>query len=69
MLLHLESGEYHGLNEIGCRIWELIDGERTGANVIETIRAEVDDPPPTLDDDVTAFIDAMLERDLILAST
>jgi len=37
--------------------------------VIDVIRAEVDDPPPALDDDVTGFIDAMLERDLILAST
>jgi Coenzyme PQQ synthesis protein D (PqqD) len=68
VLLHLESGEYHGLNEIGCKIWELIDGERTTADVIEAIRAEVDNPPPALDDDVTGFIDAMRERDLILAS-
>ena len=67
MLLHLETGEYHGLNEIGCRIWELVDGERTAADVIEAIRAEVDDPPAALDDDVTGFIDAMRERDLILA--
>jgi Coenzyme PQQ synthesis protein D (PqqD) len=69
VLLHLESGEYHGLNEIGCRIWELIDGERTTDDIIEAIRAEVDDPPATLADDVTGFIDAMRERDLILAST
>ena len=67
MLLHLESGEYHGLNEIGCRIWELVDGERTAADVIEVIRAEVDDPPAALDEDVTGFIEAMRERDLILA--
>jgi hypothetical protein len=29
VLLHLESGEYHGINEVGCLIWELVDGERT----------------------------------------
>lgn len=67
MLLHLETGQYHGLNEIGCRIWELVDDERTAADVIEAIRAEVDDPPAALDDEVTGFIDAMRERDLILA--
>ncbi len=67
MLLHLETGEYYTLNEIGCRIWELVDGERTAADVIEAIRAEVDDPPAALGDDVTGFIDAMRERDLILA--
>jgi hypothetical protein len=69
VLLHLETGEYHGLNEIGCRIWELIDGERTADDITEAIRAEVDDPPATLADDVTGFIDAMRERDLVLAST
>ena len=36
--------------------------------MIEAIRAEVDDPPAALADDVTGFIDAMRERDLILAS-
>jgi hypothetical protein len=53
---------------IGCRIWELIDGERTADDIIEAIRGEVDDPPATLADDVTGFIDAMRERDLILAN-
>jgi Coenzyme PQQ synthesis protein D (PqqD) len=53
---------------IGCRIWELIDGERTAAEIIEAIRAEVEDPPPALADEVNSFIDAMRDRDLILAN-
>jgi hypothetical protein len=34
---------------------------------MEAIRAEVEDPPPTLADEVNSFIDAMRERDLIVA--
>ena len=66
VLLHLDSGEYHGLNDIGCMIWELIDGERTTSDVIEAIRVEVDDPPVTLEDDVRRFIGEMRERDLLI---
>ena len=45
VLLHLESGEYYGLNDIGCRVWELIDGERTVPDVVDAIRSEVDQTP------------------------
>ena len=31
VLLSLETGEYHGVNDTGGRIWNLIDGERTGS--------------------------------------
>ncbi len=67
VLLHLESGEYHGVNDIGCMIWQLIDGERTVADVVDAIRSEVEHPPDALADDVGRFIDDMRERDLLLA--
>ena len=67
VVLHLESGEYYGLNDIGCMIWELIDGERTVPDVVDAIRAEVDDPPAALADDVNRFIEDMRQRDLLLA--
>ena len=67
VLLHLESGEYHGVNDIGCMIWQLIDGERTVADVVDAVRSEVEDPPDALADDVTRFIEDMRERDLLLA--
>lgn len=66
VLLHLESGEYHGIDEIGCLIWAHIDGERTAADVIEAVRAEVADPPPELEDDVLDFLEGMRRRDLVV---
>jgi len=67
VLLHLESGEYYGLNDIGCMIWALIDGERTVTDVVDAIRSEVEDPPTALTDDVNRFIADMRQRDLLLA--
>ena len=67
VLLHLESGEYHGINEIGCLIWKLIDGERSVADLVEAVRREVEDAPPELADDVNRFIGDMRDRDLLVA--
>jgi len=66
VLLHVESGAYHGTNAVGLVIWELIDGERTVAELIDGVRARVDGAPPQLEHDVVAFLDSALERDLIL---
>jgi hypothetical protein len=67
VILHLESGQYHGINDIGCTIWELIDGARTAGEVADCVREQVDDAPPHLVDDVISFLEAMRERDLLAA--
>jgi hypothetical protein len=68
VLLHLESGTYHGLNSIGSVIWELIDGETTRAKVVADLRVRLESPPPHLEGDVTTFLDGLRERNLIAES-
>jgi Coenzyme PQQ synthesis protein D (PqqD) len=65
VLLHLGSGQYHGLNETGVLIWRLLDGERTVADVTSALRAEVSDPPEDLEGYVSGFLDGLRERDLV----
>jgi hypothetical protein len=65
VLLHLESGAYHGLNQVGLLVWDLIDGERTVAELVETVRDQVADPPPELEADVISFLDGALDRNLV----
>lgn len=65
VLLHLETGAYHGMNAVALVIWELVDGERTVADLIEATRARVDNAPPQLDQDVIAFLKSAVERDLV----
>jgi hypothetical protein len=65
VLLHLESGEYHGINEVGCLIWELLDGERTVDQVAASLRDEVEGGPDDLTGEVIVFLDSLRVRDLV----
>ena len=41
VLLNLATGTYFGLNEVGGRIWQLLDGEGCSlAEVVERLQAE-----------------------------
>jgi hypothetical protein len=65
VLLHLDTGAYHRLNQMGFAIWELLDGDRTVAQLLEALRPQISDAPPELDAEVRRFLDSAIERDLI----
>lgn len=68
VLLQLGSGGYHGLNSMGCVIWDLIAGEPTVEELVARTRERVDDPPDALDAEVAAFVDDLARRDLVVVS-
>ena len=41
VLLHLETGAYHGLNPVGFVVWELIDDRRTVADLVDGVRDRI----------------------------
>jgi PqqD family protein of HPr-rel-A system len=65
VLLHLESGAYHGLNETGSLIWELLDGGRTFDALVAELRERLADPPDDLPAETERFLADLRERDLI----
>lgn len=65
VLLHLETGQYHGVNEIGALVWELLDGERGLEDILAEVESRVDGAPPTLHDEVTLFLAQLRERNLV----
>lgn len=65
VLLHLDSGQYHGVNPIGLAIWELLDQERTAGEVAAALRERVDGAPADLETDVVQFLREVAERDLV----
>jgi hypothetical protein len=65
VLLHLESGAYHGLNETGSLIWSLIDGERDFTSLVADLRERLEDAPADLDAEAERFLADLRERDLI----
>ena len=66
VLLHMVSGQYHGVNPVGLVIWKLIEDGCTVGSVIDRLRDRVEEPPANLDDDVLRFLTSVHERDLLV---
>lgn len=67
VLLHLESGAYHGLNEVGTLIWGLLDEDKTFDQLVAELRDHLLDPPDDLPGEVERFLADLRERDLLAA--
>ena len=68
VILHLGSGTYFGLNEIGTVIWEQLQNCQSPEAICAHLRATFADAPPTLEQDVTGFLADLLMNDLIVAA-
>lgn len=69
ILLTLEEWQYYTLNEVGSRVWELFEGPRSVAEVIDTIAQEHDAPVKTIEVDVMELLgDLVNERMLVEAA-
>jgi hypothetical protein len=65
VLLHLDSGDYRKLNEVGALIWTLLEDSPTREELVARIRAAITQPPPDLESEVEAFLGALRERGLL----
>lgn len=65
VLLHLDSGAYHGLNETGSLVWGLIDGTRGLDALVAALREQLEDAPDDLDAEIEQFLADLRDRDLI----
>lgn len=66
VLLHLDTGAYHGLNPVGYLVWDAIADERAFDAVVEAVRARVRNAPPQIVDDVARFLAGARDRNLVL---
>jgi hypothetical protein len=64
VILNLDSGIYFGLDEIGTRIWQLLE-QHDVRGACETLRAEYDAPPERVETDVMALIDRLSAKGLV----
>ena len=65
VLLHLDTAAYHGLNDVGALIWELLDGV-TLENLVIRLKEHVVNAPPALQEEVAEFVLQLVDRDLVL---
>lgn len=66
VLLHYEGRRILGLNESGSRIWELLDGTRTIAEITDLLAKETGVSPKTLGEEVATFVADLAQRELIV---
>ena len=65
VLLNPETGQYYTLNEVGSRIWELLDGTRTRDGIVAAICAEYDAGEAEIAADVDALLGDLEAEKLI----
>jgi hypothetical protein len=65
VLVRPTDGGFHLLDELGTRIWELCDGDRSVDQVIETIGAETGQAPAAVAGDVREWIAELRSEQLL----
>lgn len=65
VLLHLDSGEYRQVNEMGAVIWELLSASPRRDDLVEQLRLRVENPPEGIVTEIDAFIESLRERGLV----
>ena len=65
VILGLKDGMYYGLNQVGARIWSLIQAPRALKEIRDTLLEEFEVEASRLDEDLQAFLDEMFDRELI----
>jgi PqqD family protein of HPr-rel-A system len=68
VLLHLGTGQYHTLNPVGSRIWELLESPLTELELNRRLVEEFDADQDSLAHDIRTFIQELLDRNLIKRS-
>lgn len=67
VLLDLASEQYFGLDPVGTRIWDLLDGQTALDQVHATLCAEYEADPQRIGDDLLVLARALADAGLVRA--
>ena len=65
VILSLDTKVLRGLNPVGSRVWELIDGRRSVDEIVGAIVKEFDVEPGQAAEDVGRFVQELLDKGLV----
>ena len=65
VILHLKSGVYYGLDDIGGRIWQMIREPRSVNDILDAIQNEYEVQPEQCERDVLPFLEKLAVEGLI----
>jgi hypothetical protein len=66
VLLNPHSGQYFGLNAVGCSFYEKIDGSRTVGEIIDLLLEKFEVDRSTLENDLAELIKTMVAKEIIV---
>ncbi|MPZ70005.1 MAG: PqqD family peptide modification chaperone [Actinobacteria bacterium] len=69
VLLHMRTGQYHGVNETGAYLWEKLDGSRTLDNIAADVTKDFTNPPEGLETLIQDFFSDLAERELVVSES
>lgn len=69
ILLDLDGGQYYALDEVSGRIWDLCDGSRDVAALVDALCQDFEAPAEEVEADVLAFLGEMVEEKLVVRET
>lgn len=64
VLLNVASGVYHGLDEVGARVWHLIQQPRTVGEIRDAILTEYEVAPEQCERDVMTLLQQLVQAGL-----
>jgi len=65
LLFNPDTAEAIGLNPSGVFVWKQMDGSRSLAEIVETMREQFESTPPDALDDVTSFVQTLYEKGFV----
>ena len=68
MMLNVDSGNFHSVNDVGVRIWELLEMPQTPGQLRDRLLEEFDVDAPVCEAAVLEFLGGLRERGLIHAA-
>lgn len=69
VILSLDTKVFRGLNAVGSRVWELIDGRRSVDEIARVIAGEFRVASDAAARDVRAFVEQLLAKGLVTAAS
>ncbi|KIV54141.1 metallophosphoesterase [Aneurinibacillus migulanus] len=66
VMLNIQQGKYYNLGELGGEIWELMKTPISMEKLVTTLLSQYDVEPNECEEQVTTFLNQLLEEDLIL---
>jgi hypothetical protein len=65
VILHFSAGTYFGLDDVGTRVWQLIEQPRTVGELLDVLLAEYDVEPDPCRVAVSRLLEELTENGLI----